>query len=84
MAEAQPGTAAAVAPGRPAGDGTWASPLDDWAVACHLHDRAVNPAGPPDELSGDPLGRGAPEPPLVRTSLGVARPAPPAGAGGRP
>jgi peptide/nickel transport system ATP-binding protein len=53
------------------------SRLDDWRVACHLHDRTANPAGPPGELSGDPLGLGGQERSLVTTDLGAAPAAPP-------
>jgi peptide/nickel transport system ATP-binding protein len=60
------------------GDGrARASRLGDWRVACHLHDRAANPAGPPPELSGDPLGLGGRERSLVPTDLGAAPAAPP-------
>jgi peptide/nickel transport system ATP-binding protein len=54
-----------------------ASKLDDWAVACHLHDRAVNPAGPPAELAGDLLdscGKVLPPPPV---DLGASPAGPP-------
>jgi peptide/nickel transport system ATP-binding protein len=47
------------------------SKLDDWAVACHLHNRTANPAGPPTELAGDPLGTGGLVPPAVGAGLGV-------------
>jgi peptide/nickel transport system ATP-binding protein len=53
-----------------------ASKLVDWAVACHLHDAAANPAGPPGELAGDPLGSGEDAPPVPPVPLG-ASPGPP-------
>jgi peptide/nickel transport system ATP-binding protein len=56
---------------RPDRDEVKASKLDDWAVACHLHDRTANPAGPPSELAGDPLGRGGLASPAVPAGLGA-------------
>ncbi|MGA3221872.1 MAG: ABC transporter ATP-binding protein [Acidimicrobiales bacterium] len=71
--DAPGGSYAAKALDRRPGEGpTRASMLDDWRVACHLHDRTANPAGPPAELSGDPLGLGGRERSLVPTNLGAA------------
>jgi peptide/nickel transport system ATP-binding protein len=41
---------------RPGPGGPGAVPQDDWKVACHLHDRAKRPAGPPTELAGAQAG----------------------------
>jgi peptide/nickel transport system ATP-binding protein len=62
------------------------SRLGDWSVACHLHDRTLRQGGPPDELAGDPLGRGgraaAPLPAgaAVPADPGTAPPGPARGA----
>ncbi len=72
------GSDAAEALGRRPGEGpARTSMLADWRVACHLHDRTANPAGPPAELSGDPLGLGGGERSLVPTNLGATPAGPP-------
>jgi peptide/nickel transport system ATP-binding protein len=63
--------------GLPGEDHVKTSKLDDWRVACHLHDRKARPAGPPSELAGDPLGSSAPPPPPAPSDLGTTPPVAP-------
>jgi peptide/nickel transport system ATP-binding protein len=74
------GHGSAVIDGLPDQDPRKTPKLDDWRVACHLHDRTARPAGPPSELAGDALGSGGLAPPSVPADLGATPAGSPRGA----